>query len=84
MLHGKDPSSPTASELGLINRGRWRYGDILYAAYTGKAALVMTRKAAASTIHSLINRVSAHRARNRTAARRNRAHPRVSFHAYGR
>jgi len=36
-----------------------RYGDVLYAAFTGKAALVMTRKGTpASTIHSLIYRVS--------------------------
>ena len=34
-------------------------GDVLYAAFTGKAALVMTRKGTpASTIHSLIYRVS--------------------------
>ena len=34
-------------------------GDVLFAAYTGKAALVMTRKGTpASTIHSLIYRVS--------------------------
>jgi exodeoxyribonuclease-5 len=34
-------------------------GDVLYAAFTGKAALVMTRKGTpASTIHSLVYRVS--------------------------
>ena len=34
-------------------------GDVLFSAYTGKAALVMTRKGTpASTIHSLIYRVS--------------------------
>lgn len=50
----------TASELGLHQpKDGGRYGDILYAAYTGKAALVMTRKGTpASTIHSLIYRVS--------------------------
>lgn len=36
-----------------------KIGDVLYAAFTGKAALVMTRKGTpASTIHSLIYRVS--------------------------
>jgi ATP-dependent exoDNAse (exonuclease V) alpha subunit len=36
-----------------------KVGDVLYAAFTGKAALVMTRKGTpASTIHSLIYRVS--------------------------
>ncbi len=41
-------------ELGLADGS-----DVLYAAFTGKAALVMTRKGTpASTIHSLIYRVS--------------------------
>lgn len=45
--------------LGLsINRGRY-WGGVQFAAFTGKAALVMTRKGTpASTIHSLIYRVS--------------------------
>ena len=43
------------AELGLEEGA----GGVLYAAYTGKAALVMTRKGTpASTIHSLIYRVS--------------------------
>jgi len=43
-------------ELGLSIE---RPGEVLYAAFTGKAALVMTRKGTtASTIHSLIYRVS--------------------------
>lgn len=43
-------------ELGLSTEGS---GEVLYAAFTGKAALVMTRKGTpASTIHSLIYRVS--------------------------
>jgi exodeoxyribonuclease-5 len=47
-------------ELGLSARGgQSKIGDVLYAAFTGKAALVMTRKGTpASTIHSLIYRVS--------------------------
>lgn len=45
--------------LGLtISQGR-RWGGVQFAAFTGKAALVMTRKGTpASTIHSLIYRVS--------------------------
>ncbi|MGE0424951.1 MAG: ATP-dependent RecD-like DNA helicase [Reyranellaceae bacterium] len=40
-------------------RGNWVAGGVLFAAFTGKAALVMTRKGTpASTIHSLIYRVS--------------------------
>ena len=40
------------------DEGRW-IGRVLFAAFTGKAALVMTRKGTpASTIHSLIYRVS--------------------------
>ena len=43
-------------ELGLSTD---KPGEVLYAAFTGKAALVMTRKGtSASTIHSLIYRVS--------------------------
>lgn len=43
-------------ELGLSTE---KPGEVLYAAFTGKAALVMTRKGTpASTIHSLIYRVS--------------------------
>lgn len=43
-------------ELGLSTD---RPGEVLYAAFTGKAALVMTRKGTpASTIHSLVYRVS--------------------------
>lgn len=47
-------------ELGLSTSGaESKIGDVLYAAFTGKAALVMTRKGTpASTIHSLIYRVS--------------------------
>jgi exodeoxyribonuclease-5 len=47
-------------ELGLSAfGGRSKIGDVLYAAFTGKAAPVMTRKGTpASTIHSLIYRVS--------------------------
>jgi ATP-dependent exoDNAse (exonuclease V) alpha subunit len=47
-------------ESGLSARGDpSKIGDVLYAAFTGKAALVMTRKGTpASTIHSLIYRVS--------------------------
>jgi exodeoxyribonuclease-5 len=47
--------------LGLtpMGQGSCGMGGVLYAAYTGKAALVMTRKGTpASTIHSLIYRVS--------------------------
>ena len=45
-------------ELGL-SASQSKTGDVLYAAFTGKAALVMTRKGTpASTIHSLIYRVS--------------------------
>ncbi|MDG4603707.1 MAG: AAA family ATPase [Defluviicoccus sp.] len=45
-------------ELGL-SASESKTGDVLYAAFTGKAALVMTRKGTpASTIHSLIYRVS--------------------------
>ena len=42
------------------NEPRWQHpGEVLFAAFTGKAALVMTRKGTpASTIHSLIYRVS--------------------------
>jgi hypothetical protein len=44
-------------ELGLSTSAS-KSGDVLYAAFTGKAALVMTRKGTpASTIHSLIYRV---------------------------
>jgi exodeoxyribonuclease-5 len=49
------------AELGLetMNRCDQNSGGVLYAAFTGKAALVMTRKGTpASTIHSLIYRVS--------------------------
>ena len=53
------------AELGLDTMTRDADGDfsmsdgVLYAAFTGKAALVMTRKGTpASTIHSLIYRVS--------------------------
>ena len=43
-------------ELGLSTE---KPGEVLYAAFTGKAALVMTRKGTpASTIHSLVYRVS--------------------------
>ena len=47
--------------LGLVpmNRDGGAIGGVLFAAFTGKAALVMTRKGTpASTIHSLIYRVS--------------------------
>jgi exodeoxyribonuclease-5 len=45
-------------ELGL-SASESKTGDVLYAAFTGKAALVMTRKGTpASTIHSLNYRVS--------------------------
>src|SRR4029453_17072591 len=49
------------AELGLDTMSRCSQGagGVLYAAFTGKAALVMTRKGTpASTIHSLIYRVS--------------------------
>jgi exodeoxyribonuclease-5 len=49
------------AELGLdtMSRSDQTSGGVLYAAFTGKAALVMTRKGTpASTIHSLIYRVS--------------------------
>jgi exodeoxyribonuclease-5 len=49
------------AELGLdtMSRCEQASGGVLYAAFTGKAALVMTRKGTpASTIHSLIYRVS--------------------------
>ena len=47
------------NELGLTAPDPSKTGDVLYAAFTGKAALVMTRKGTpASTIHSLIYRVS--------------------------
>src|SRR5258705_13775597 len=47
-------------ELGLTTpEAGSKAGEVLYAAFTGKAALVMTRKGTpASTIHSLIYRVS--------------------------
>ena len=48
-------------ELGLLamSRSTISAGGVLFAAFTGKAALVMTRKGTpASTIHSLIYRVS--------------------------
>ena len=46
-------------ELGLKAGAAGSGGDVLYAAFTGKAALVMTRKGTpASTIHSLIYHVS--------------------------
>jgi exodeoxyribonuclease-5 len=45
--------------LTLMSRDGIAVGGVLFAAYTGKAALVMTRKGTpASTIHSLIYRVS--------------------------
>jgi exodeoxyribonuclease-5 len=47
------------SELGLTTGTAGLGGDVFYAAFTGKAALVMTRKGTpASTIHSLIYHVS--------------------------
>ncbi|MGE0108171.1 MAG: ATP-dependent RecD-like DNA helicase [Bdellovibrionales bacterium] len=46
-------------ELGLKQSEHKQQGSVLYAAFTGKAALVMSRKGTpASTIHSLIYRVS--------------------------
>jgi exodeoxyribonuclease-5 len=45
--------------LGLAMKGNGGWGRVQFAAFTGKAALVMTRKGTpASTIHSLIYRVS--------------------------
>jgi exodeoxyribonuclease V len=45
--------------LGLAMKGNGGWGGVQFAAFTGKAALVMTRKGTpASTIHSLIYRVS--------------------------
>ena len=59
---GKSTITAHAIEaLGLVpkNRDGIVPGGVLFAAYTGKAALVMTRKGTpASTIHSLIYRVS--------------------------
>ena len=69
-------------ELGLDAEGRdGGRGGVLYAAFTGKAALVMTRKGTpASTIHSLIYRVSEATpeeiARGRAGARRPARQPR--------
>ena len=49
-------------------------GGVLYAAFTGKAALVMTRKGTpASTIHSLIYRVSEATPRTRSSGSRRRS-----------
>jgi exodeoxyribonuclease V len=51
--------SHAISDLGLTTGTAGLGGDVLYAAFTGKAALVMTRKGTpASTIHSLIYHVS--------------------------
>src|SRR5262249_6730009 len=51
--------SHAIAELGLKTGAAGLGGDVLYAAFTGKAALVMTRKGTpASTIHSLIYHVS--------------------------
>ncbi len=59
---GKSTITAHAIEaLGLVSKNRDGIvpGGVLFAAYTGKAALVMTRKGTpASTIHSLIYRVS--------------------------
>ena len=58
----RSPSRAHAIEaLGLAPKSRdgSATGGVLFAAFTGKAALVMTRKGTpASTIHSLIYRVS--------------------------
>ncbi len=52
-------TSRVIEELGLYPARPGRSGGVLFAAFTGKAALVMTRKGTpASTIHSLIYRVS--------------------------
>jgi exodeoxyribonuclease V len=51
--------SHAIGELGLKTGAAGLGGDVLYAAFTGKAALVMTRKGTpASTIHALIYHVS--------------------------
>jgi len=51
--------SHAIGELGLKTGATGLGGDVLYAAFTGKAALVMTRKGTpACTIHSLIYHVS--------------------------
>lgn len=51
--------SHAIAELGLTAGASELGGDVLYAAFTGKAALVMTRKGTpACTIHSLIYHVS--------------------------
>ena len=59
---GKSTITSHAIEaLGLtaMNREGGAIGGVLFAAFTGKAALVMTRKGTpASTIHSLVYRVS--------------------------
>lgn len=68
-------------ELGLSTE---KPGEVLYAAFTGKAALVMTRKGTpASTIHSLVYRVSEPTPQEIEKLEKEAAEIRAGLHARG-
>lgn len=68
-------------ELGLSTE---KAGEVLYAAFTGKAALVMTRKGTpASTIHSLVYRVSEPTPQEIEKLEKEAAEIRADLHARG-